>query len=164
VALGMMDVVSLSAATVLLLIATLGEEIGWHGVALPGLQQRHGVLWSSAVLGLLWATWHLPFWALLDPVDEFGFGYIVLNYLFIIPLAFYTTWFFNGAKWSLLLPVAFHVTFNVVNTALLPVTLDPSAFGALIVLEWLLAIGVIPALATTRWPASAALSGRSTPV
>jgi membrane protease YdiL (CAAX protease family) len=157
-----LDALAIVAATLMLLLATLGEEIGWHGVGLPGLQQRSPVLASALALALLWATWHLPFWFLLDSLDEYGAGYLVLNYLFIVPLALYSTWFFNGARFSLLLPVAFHVTFNVVNTALLPVTLDPAAFAILIALEWVVALAVLPALARSRpvWrtPSRAALS------
>ncbi len=140
------DPAALAVSTVFLLIAVLGEEIGWHGVGLPGLQQRHPVTWSALVLGVLLATWHLPFWFLLDPLDRFGPGYLVLNYLFIVPLAVYTTWFFNGARFSILLPVAFHLAFNIVNTAVLPVTDNLAAFAVLIAGEWILAILVLPQL------------------
>jgi membrane protease YdiL (CAAX protease family) len=150
VALEPLEIGVLLVSGLMLLLATLGEEIGWHGVGLPALQQRHPVLPSTLALGVLWATWHLPFWFLLDSFDEFGPAYLALNYLFILPLAIYTTWFFNGARFSLLLPVAFHVTFNVVNTALLPVTLDVTAFAVLIALEWALALIVLPALARPR--------------
>jgi membrane protease YdiL (CAAX protease family) len=51
-----------------LLLATLGEEIGWRGVALPALQHRHSPLIASVILGLLWAAWHVPFWLLLAVV------------------------------------------------------------------------------------------------
>jgi membrane protease YdiL (CAAX protease family) len=54
---------SLSAfmmAAIGLSIAATGEEIGWRGVALPGLQMRSSSLVSSVILGLLWAGWHIP--------------------------------------------------------------------------------------------------------
>lgn len=37
-----------------------GEEIGWRGYALPRLSERFGLPISSIVLGMIWATWHLP--------------------------------------------------------------------------------------------------------
>ena len=40
----------------------LGEEIGWRGVALPRLQQLHGPVLASLILGILWAFWHAPIW------------------------------------------------------------------------------------------------------
>lgn len=76
-------------------IASLVEEIGWRGVALPALERRHEAFWSSAVLGVVRATWHLPFWLLLDTVSKFGVGYLLLNYLFVLPGAFYITWIYN---------------------------------------------------------------------
>jgi membrane protease YdiL (CAAX protease family) len=129
---------------IILLIATLGEEIGWRGVALPSLQQRHSSVKSSVLLGLLWATWHLPFWLLLDSFDRFGVGYLLLNFLFVLPLTFYITWFFNQSKQSLLLPVLLHLTFNIVNTILLPVTMNIGAFMVFGVFEWIIALIILP--------------------
>lgn len=131
---------------IMLLIATLGEEIGWRGVALPALQAGSSAFKSSLILGLLWATWHIPFWLLLDTFDQFGIGYIGLNFLFVLPFTFYITWFFNHSHQSLLLPVMLHVTFNIVNTVLLPVTLNIGAFLVFGVLEWIVAIFILPQL------------------
>ena len=125
---------------VFLFIASLGEEIGWRGLALPALECRYGAFWSSAVLGVVWATWHLPFWLLLDTFSEFGVGYLVLNYLFVLPGAFYITWIYNHGRFSLLLVVMFHVTFNIVNVAWLPVTTSIGAFGIVIAVNWVIAI------------------------
>ena len=122
---------------VMLLIATLGEEIGWRGVALPGLQGQTSAVKSSVILGLLWGIWHIPFWLLLGSFDQFGIGYLGLNLLFVVPLTFYITWFFNHSQQSLLLPVMLHMMFNIVNTILLPVTLNINAFLVFGVLEWI---------------------------
>jgi membrane protease YdiL (CAAX protease family) len=128
---------------IFLLIATLGEEIGWRGVALPALQQRNRPIKSSLILGLLWAAWHIPFWLLLDSFDQFGVGYLGLNFLFVVPLTLYMTWFFNHSQQSLLLPVAFHLSFNIVNTVLLPVTLSIGAFLIFGIFEWILALALL---------------------
>jgi membrane protease YdiL (CAAX protease family) len=135
-----------------LLIATLGEEIGWRGVALPALQQRYGPAVASLALGLLWATWHLPFWILLGTLQTHGAGYLALNYLLIVPSSVYITWFFNHGQGSLLLPVAYHLGFNLVNVLWLPVTSNASAFAWLIAAEWVLAILLLPRLAPRRQP------------
>jgi membrane protease YdiL (CAAX protease family) len=37
-----------------------GGEIGWRGFALPRLAERLGLVEVSLVLGVIWATWHLP--------------------------------------------------------------------------------------------------------
>lgn len=132
------DIAPLIVNIVFLLIAVLGEEIGWHGVALPALQQKYSALNSSLVLGFCMGIWHLPFWLLLDTFDQFGTLYLFLNLTFVLPMTFYSTWFFNHGQYSLLLPVIFHLTFNIVNTVLLPVTLNLAAFGILIVFNWLI--------------------------
>lgn len=131
---------------IMLLIATLGEEIGWRGVALPGLQEQNSALKSSITLGLLWGVWHIPFWLLLDTFDQFGIGYLGLNLLFVVPLTIYITWFFNHSQQSLLLPVMLHLSFNIMNTILLPVTLNISAFLIFGVLEWIVAFFIFPHL------------------
>ena len=144
------DVLSAAAFAVtvaFLLIASLGEEVGWRGVALPGLEQRATPLRASLVLGLLWATWHLPYWLLQDSFDEFGVGYLALNFLLIVPSAIYITWFFNHTRYSILLPVAFHVVFNAVNVGWLPVTGVVVPFAILIASEWVLAALVVRHLA-----------------
>lgn len=141
---------SLVVNAILLLIATLGEEIGWRGVALPALQQKYRPWKATMILGLLWASWHLPFWLLLDTFQQHGVFYLVLNFLFVLPLTFYCTWFFNHGKSSLLLAVAFHVSFNIVNTVLLPVTIHLQAYEIFIALEWILMVIIFPYLEATQ--------------
>ncbi len=62
--------VELLVNCIFLAIATLGEEIGWRGVALPSLQRQHSPLRASLILGIVWATWHVPFWLLMDSFDQ----------------------------------------------------------------------------------------------
>lgn len=42
----------------------LSEELGWRGYAQPRLRRRLSPLATSAVLGAVWAVWHLPLFAL----------------------------------------------------------------------------------------------------
>jgi membrane protease YdiL (CAAX protease family) len=141
--------------TVFLLLATLGEEIGWRGLALPELQQHVSPLRASLVLGLLWATWHVPFWLLLGTLEQFGAGYLALNFLFFIAGNIYITWFFNHGRGSLLLPVAFHLAFNLVNVLWLPVTASKGAYAWLVAAECVLAILLVPHLAPRPRPITA---------
>jgi hypothetical protein len=41
-------------------VSSTSEEIGWRGYALPRLAARFGLRRASLILGLIWATWHLP--------------------------------------------------------------------------------------------------------
>jgi membrane protease YdiL (CAAX protease family) len=128
---------------IFLAIATLGEEIGWRGVALPSLQSLRTALNASLILGFLWAAWHIPFWLLMDTFNQYGWIYMLLNFLFVLPGTFYITWFFNHSRSSLLLPVVFHLSFNILNTALFPVTATSGAFALFIAIEWLVTILII---------------------
>jgi membrane protease YdiL (CAAX protease family) len=142
------ELLPLAAGTLLvniifLTFASLGEEIGWRGVALPSLLQRYSPLTASTILGVVWATWHLPFWLLLDVLSQYGPGYFVLDYLFIIPTTFYITWFFINSKQSLLLPVIFHVVFNIVNVAIFPVTNTTGSFAVFVGMQLVLTVVII---------------------
>ena len=53
----------------------LSEELGWRGYALEPLQQRFGPGQGSTILGLIWATWHLPLFLFVGTAqDGWGFG------------------------------------------------------------------------------------------
>lgn len=133
----------LLANVIFLAIATLGEEIGWRGLALPALLQRYSPIKASAILGVVWATWHIPFWVLIDTLSLYGVGYFVLNYIFIVPTTFYITWFFINSRESLLLPVVFHLVFNIINVAIYPVTSTTGSFAVFVGLQLVLMCAIV---------------------
>jgi membrane protease YdiL (CAAX protease family) len=128
---------------IFLTVASLGEEIGWRGVALPALLNRYRPLTASAILGIVWATWHLPFWILTDTIGQYGISYFVLNYVFIVPTTFYITWIFINSKGSLLLPVVLHLVFNIINVAIFPVTSTTGSFAIFVGLQLVLMFIII---------------------
>jgi membrane protease YdiL (CAAX protease family) len=134
---------TLISTTVFLVVASTGEEVGWRGLALPALQSRHGAVRASIVLGLVTATWHLPYWVLQGALEDQDAGYLALNYAFILALTFQLTWLVNGTGGSVLSAVGFHVSFNVMNVGLLPVTAGAGAFAVLTVLELLVSATVV---------------------
>ena len=102
---------------ILTLDAGLGEEPGWRGFALPGLEAVHTPVVATVVLGILWAFWHFP----LVFIDErFPYGYacvaplVLLAFLTIVGIAlmaFFYTWVYNATQ-SVLLCMFLHGSFN----------------------------------------------------
>ena len=45
---------------ILFLFMVAGEEFGWRGFALDRLQTKWSALFSSVILGGVWAIWHIP--------------------------------------------------------------------------------------------------------
>jgi membrane protease YdiL (CAAX protease family) len=88
----------------------LAEEFGWRGYALPQLQVRWNALVSSLILGILWASWHLPVFLIPGaPLYQTDFWtwapWIILSSIFY-------TWIFNNTKGSVLAAALFHAMSN----------------------------------------------------
>jgi len=39
-----------------------GEQSGWRGFLQPRMEERHGVIKASIIVGLIWGFWHTPLW------------------------------------------------------------------------------------------------------
>lgn len=93
-----------------LLFGPLGEELGWRGFALPGLQKGVlGPLWGSLLLGLFWASWHLP---LLFFPEWTGSGDVLVLaaafFSWVIPFTIFMTWVYNCSRGSLTVATLMH--------------------------------------------------------
>jgi membrane protease YdiL (CAAX protease family) len=94
-----------------LVVAGLGEEVGWRGYALPALQARYGALLSSVILGAMWASWHLPLF--FNPsVGSYSDLSFFLFVAFAVPLTILITWVFNSTGGSVLMAMIFHALMN----------------------------------------------------
>jgi membrane protease YdiL (CAAX protease family) len=86
----------------------VNEEPGWRGFALPRLQHRYGHVWTTVILGPLWAAWHLPLfqvsgWSRASP---WQFFLLLLGVCFLLPAAA------NLAKFAVLVALVLHAFFN----------------------------------------------------
>jgi membrane protease YdiL (CAAX protease family) len=119
-------------ALALLLGGPLGEEVGWRGFALPRLQQRHGPLGGTLIVGALWACWHLPiFFGPASPnfvgPDATLVSASISFVGFLIGLtgcSVLMTWVLNNARGSALLAILLHNSFDTAGIVLS--TLFPS--------------------------------------
>lgn len=88
----------------------MGEEFGWRGYALPRFQAKWNALTSSIVLGLIWASWHIPTFFIQ------GAGLYQKNFWDWIPAmllgSVIYTWIFNNTKGSVLAAALLHTSFN----------------------------------------------------
>ncbi len=107
----------LSLMTLVLSIPLLAllEEIGWRGYAWSALLKRYRFLVASAILGTLWACWHLPLFFIEGMSHE---GLPFAPYVgMAIGVSIWLGWLHCHTQ-SILLVVVFHSTLNY--TGLLP--------------------------------------------
>jgi membrane protease YdiL (CAAX protease family) len=110
----------------------LGEEPGWRGFALPRLQARHGALWGTLILGLLWTGWHLPHF--LTPVQRGGPGTgwaaFLTNFpiflVLVMSLAIIFTWVFNHTGGSVFMAILLHASINSLGQVVPPLFPAPA--------------------------------------
>jgi proline iminopeptidase len=111
---------ALSPAAVILLLALhlvlgpLGEEGGWRGFLQPALDARLGRARAALVVGLVWASWHLPLWAFDTPHSHIPFP---LFFAHVIAYGFALSALVYRAGGSVVPAVLFHWMVNV-TTAL----------------------------------------------
>src|SRR5215207_6273062 len=86
----------------------LGEEPGWRGFALPGLQGSLSPLVSTLILGVLVTGWHVP----LLFLEEGGLQpSILVGYLLgTVAVTFWYSWLFNHTGGSVLITLVSHAT------------------------------------------------------
>jgi len=120
------------AAIVISTPVQAGEEIGWRGYALPRLAARLGLARASVLLGVIWATWHLPIF-FVPGVDNYGQSFPV--FLLEVPaLSVAIAWLYAHTNESLLLAMLMHSAVNqtlgivpsAVASAANPFALSPS--------------------------------------
>lgn len=93
-----------------ILVAGLGEEIGWRGYALPRLQNSYGVVLGTIVLAFAHLFWHLPTYWLGQGMHNVPLIWVTL---FLFPFSFILTWFYNAGRGGLLFGILGHGLSNV---------------------------------------------------
>ena len=94
-----------------LLLGPMGEEFGWRGLALPLLQRRFSPFWASLILGIVWAVWHAPAFAMSGtPQSGWSFGPFFIG---LVAITVILTPLFNASRGSLLIAILYHL--NLMN-------------------------------------------------
>jgi membrane protease YdiL (CAAX protease family) len=111
-----------------LLIVPLVEEVAWRGYALPRLTAAQGPVKAAAILGVLWAVWHVPMF-MFAGADAQAF---LLGLVFFVAGSFVFTWFAQRTGGALFIALMLHVGAHLNNSnAVLPASArrPPSAFA-----------------------------------
>jgi membrane protease YdiL (CAAX protease family) len=88
------------------------EEFGWRGIAQPLLQRKMAPFWAGLIVGIIWATWHLPVFLFGGGV-QYGAWSVVPFFGGVIALSIILTPMFNSAHGSLLIAYLYH--FQMMN-------------------------------------------------
>lgn len=103
----------ISTLGVVVFVMVVGEEIGWRGFALPRLLARFGPWSASAILGALWALWHLPLFYLAG-MPQFGNPF--LPYVgYTIALSIILTFLAQNTRGSVVIATLFHGAVNTLG-------------------------------------------------
>ena len=107
----------------LFMVFANGEEIGWRGYALARLQVRHTALVASAVVGVVWAFWHIPKFLTAGSAQDYPFWLFLLD---SIAKSIIFAWVYNSTGGSLWAVTLLHASVNtsVVFLPIVPAAID----------------------------------------
>ena len=94
-----------------LLVNGYGEELGWRGLLADGLVDRVGEVRAALLVTVVWATWHLPLFWVVDSFRSMGWATIgwVLG---LLAGSIVLTRLYVGSGRSVLLVALWHTAFN----------------------------------------------------
>jgi membrane protease YdiL (CAAX protease family) len=114
-------------------LASIGEEVGWRGYALPKLQERWSAFAAGSLIGVMWCFWHIPMFI----GQGVPLSLLLVMLLYFVGASLFMTWSYNATGKSLLLAsfVHFGAHLNNSHRALpgetLPLVVHAVVFGAL---------------------------------
>jgi membrane protease YdiL (CAAX protease family) len=94
----------------------VAEEFGWRGYSLDRLQRRlqqsrYTAVISSAILGVIWGFWHLPFFFTAG-TSQAGWSFWLFLWLTVV-VSILFTWLHNNTGGSVLTALFFHTSLNL---------------------------------------------------
>lgn len=89
-------------------LGAFGEEIGWRGYLHKRLDPALRPLVSSALVGVLWALWHVGLY-------QNGVGYMVFLVILMIAYSTVLYWLLEGTAFNVWVAALFHLGINLAN-------------------------------------------------
>jgi membrane protease YdiL (CAAX protease family) len=107
------------------LMAGIFEELGWTGLAVPGLRRRYSVLTTGLIVGFLWGAWHflVNFWSSGTPSGALNMYLLLHSVIFsvgILPAYRVLMVRVYDRTGSLLLAMLMHASLTASNVILVP--------------------------------------------
>ncbi|MBK9214146.1 MAG: CPBP family intramembrane metalloprotease [Chloracidobacterium sp.] len=99
-----------STLGLIVFVLVAGEEIGWRGFVLPRLLSRFGRWYSSVILGVIWALWHLPLFY-IDGMPQHGNPFAAFI-VYTCALSVILTFLAERTRGSVLIATLFHGAVN----------------------------------------------------
>jgi membrane protease YdiL (CAAX protease family) len=118
---GTIEMQPVSALGLVVFVLVAGEEVGWRGFALPQVLARFGPWTSSAIIGIVWAFWHLPLFY-MPGMPQFGSPFPAFI-AYTTGLSILLTFLTQRTRGSVVVATLFHGAVNtlgIVNTAASP--------------------------------------------
>ncbi len=142
-----------------LMAGPLAEEFGWRGYLQPRVRNRHGVATTTAIIGSVWAIWHLPLF-FLHGTGQHAAGLLSVRGVTLlaglIPFSLVMLLLVERLRGGVFAALAAHFGFNA-GDSLVP---NPGTMGMLLELAVLLLIA-FGAAAVYRRDASASRRTRT---
>jgi membrane protease YdiL (CAAX protease family) len=136
---GIADLFAIWLNSFLFLFAIIiGEELGWRGYALPGLQAHMTPFMASLILGVLWGLWHYPVWFGLEYGISGDAGEAFLSAVsrttLTVTIGFLLTWVANYTCASIVIAMVYHAANNATMRLLDSTELSVLYYGLLAVI------------------------------
>jgi membrane protease YdiL (CAAX protease family) len=94
-------------------LAPFWEECGWRGCLLPVLSSRFGLGRASLLVGLIWASWHIP---LYFGIHHSSLQWYLTWFIGIVGMSVVLAVFYSLSGNSILLTIIFHGVWNATST------------------------------------------------
>lgn len=121
------------------------EELGWTGFAIPALRERHSVLTTGLIVGVLWGAWHLLVYLWISATVVSGelalIGYFLDAFLFLVPFRVLMVLVYDRTG-SLLIAMLMHGSLTASARILMPAGTVGAALFAFD-LVWVAALAVV---------------------
>jgi deazaflavin-dependent oxidoreductase (nitroreductase family) len=92
-----------------------GEEVGWRGSAQPMLRASHGFLRSAAIVGAVWALWHVPSFGVIETYRLMGLSIIPIFVIGLGSGAIVFGWLYERSGGSILIVALAHLSLNIAS-------------------------------------------------